>query len=198
MRAKETIQKPTIVFYGNFELIEGNKTTPIYELTKCVGSYAPFEVAPIYNVRNKTISLYLGKAINDNPNAPAMRVYKSSLNVTGLKDLFKKGALTGCAYGYPPVTQYYGDKAPRPNPFYSYRTDAFLFVIHYDKQRGIKDTTPRKIEILVLEGARVLIPLYAKQLQIGGFDLELERLRENATPPTSPANLCTTNNPNLF
>ncbi len=198
MRTKETIKKPTILFYGNFELTEGTKATPIYELTQCVGSYPPFEAAPIYNVRNKNITLYLGRAINDNPNAPALRVYKRSLNVTGLKDLFKKGALTGCAYGYPPVTQSYGEKAPHPNPFYNYRTDAFLFVIHYNKQRGTKDTTPRKIEILVLEGARVLIPLYAKQLQIGGFDADLERLRENATPPERPGNTGAGGNPQLF
>ena len=153
MRAKETIKKPTILFYGSFELTEGTKATPIYELTKCVGSYQPFGAAPIYNVRNKNITLYLGRAINDNPNAPALRVY---------------------------------------------RTDAFLFVIHYNKQRGTKDTTPRKIEILVLEGARVLIPLYAKQLQIGGFDADLERLRENATPPARPGNTGAGDNPQLF
>ena len=91
MRATEKIKKPTILFYGVFELTEGTSSTPIYELTKCVGSYAPFEVAPIYNVRNRNITLYLGKAIKDNPNAPAMRIYKSSLNVTGLKDLSTKG-----------------------------------------------------------------------------------------------------------
>lgn len=183
MRAAKKIQKPQILFYGNFELTESNRSTPIYELTKCVGSYAPFEAAPIYNVRNKNITLYLGRAINDNPNAPAMRVYKGSLNVTGLKDLFTKGGLTGYAYGYPPTAQYYGEKKPSPNPFYNYRTDAFLFIIHYQKQRAKKDTTPRTIEILVLEGARVLIPLYAKQLQIGGFDTDLERLRFDATAP---------------
>lgn len=189
MRATEKIQKPTILFYGVFELTEGASSTPIYELTKCVGSYAPFEVAPIYNVRHHNITLYLGKAIKDNPNAPALRIYKSSLNVTGLKDLSTKGWLTGYAYGYPPTTQYYGEKTPRLNPFYNYRTDAFLFIIHYQKQRGKKDTTPRTIEILVLEGARVLIPLYAKQLQIGGFDADLEGLRKDAATPGNHTNL---------
>lgn len=185
MRATEKIKKPSILFYGFFELTEGTQKTPTYELTKCVGAYAPFAVKPIYNVRKKNVTLYLGRAINDNPNAPAMRIYKSSLNVTGLKDLFHKGGLTGYAYGYPPTTQYYGEKATSLNPFYNYRTDAFLFVIHYGKQRGKRDTTPRTIEILVLEGARVLIPLYAKQLQIGGFDTDLEGLRKSATAPDS-------------
>ena len=187
MRATEKIKKPSILFYGYFELTEGAQKTPTFELTKCVGAYAPFAVKPIYNVRNKNVTLYLGRAINDNPNAPAMRIYKGSLNVTGLKDLSTKGWLTGYAYGYPPTTQYYGEKTPRLNPFYNYRTDAFLFVIHYQKQRGKKDTTPRTIEILVLEGARVLVPLYAKQLQIGGFDADLEGLRKDAATPESHA-----------
>ena len=48
--------------------------------------------------------------------------------------------------------------------------------------------------MLVLEGARVLIPLYAKQLQIGGFENDLERLRDTAAAdpartPGAPANL---------
>lgn len=191
MSTREKIQKPNITFYGLFELREGAKT-PIYELAKCVGTYAPLEA--LRNKRDKKISLYLDRAIHDNPNAPALRLHKNSLNVTGLKDLFiNRGGLSGCAYGYPPATEFYGEKEPKPNPFFCYCTDAFLFVIHYN-QRGTKSTTPRTIEMLVLEGARVLIPLYAKQLQIGGFDADLERLRDTAAAdpagmPDAPGNL---------
>ena len=40
--------------------------------------------------------------------------------------------------------------------------------------------TPTSIEMLVLEGAKVVIGGYCKQLALGGFDAELKQLREQA------------------
>lgn len=68
------------------------------------------------------------------------------------------------------------------NPFYEYRNDGFLFIIHQDKKAvtAEKQIRPTFIELIVLDGAKVLIPSYCKQLIMGGFDDAINQLRKQA------------------
>ena len=57
------------------------------------------------------------------------------------------------------------------NPMYKQKNDAFLFLFSMNMQ---------KLEILVIEGGRLLIDAYRKQLSLGGFNEALEQLRNQA------------------
>lgn len=171
MNDQKNIPTPKIVFYAELYLIENRKTVT-YQLARSYCNYFPLDT--LRKKGNKQLTIFLGNAINDNPNAPALRLFKGSLNITGLKFILHNSGPSRYAYGYPPVTKRCGTKDPIDNPFYPYRTDAFLFILD-------KKVTPKKIEMIVLEGARALIPLYAKQLSIGGFDSKLRVLRDLAT-----------------
>lgn len=170
MNNQISIHKPNVVFYAELILVENRKTVT-YQIHKSYKSYYPIDA--LRKKGNKQLTLFLGNAINDNPNAPALRLFKGSLNVTGLKFIQHYSGPSRFAYGYPPATERCGAKDPINNPFYQYRTDAFMFILD-------KNATPRKIEMIVLDSARALIPLFAKQLSIGGFDAELLFLRESA------------------
>jgi hypothetical protein len=54
------------------------------------------------------------------------------------------------------------------NPMYDQRNDGFLFLFSNDMQT---------LEVLVIEGGRLLIDAYRKQLSLGGFDEVLQLLR---------------------
>ena len=107
------------------------------------------------------------------------RGYIEQVTHEGLKDWFEDGKITGIAYGNPFDKPTYGKATKRQNPFYEYREDGYLFIVHQDK----KDTTnlvPTEIELLVLEKTGEMTPRYSKQLQMGGFDEELAKLRQQA------------------
>ena len=91
------------------------------------------------------------------------------------------GRLSGFAYGYPLAAETYGGKKKR-NPFCKYKDDGFLFVIHQDQAATTEaqKIKPAFIELIVLEGAKVLISAYCKQLVMGGFNEVLKVLREQA------------------
>ncbi len=155
----------------------GNKT-PKYTITEQAGYYPPMEHL---KGREGKISVNLMEKLREGENVPSMRLQaKNSLNLTGLKEYFKDGKLSGYAYGYPLDKKTYS-KDEKENPFYDYRQDGFLFVIHQDKQAP-DNQIPTAIELIVLEGARVLISAYCKQLVMGGFEDALEQLREQAQP----------------
>lgn len=103
---------------------------------------------------------------------------KNSLNFTGLKDLWIEGKLSGFAYGYP-MNKPTCSKDEKPNPFYEYKGDGYLFRVYQDEKEPT-NLTPTCIELVVLEGAKVLISAYCKQLKMGGFDEALEALRQQA------------------
>jgi hypothetical protein len=179
MERKVKIAKPNVLYYVKFELVENNNKHPKYYATKAVGSYAPFEALKT----NGKISVTLLPAINQNRNAPALRLQaKNSLNLTGIKDVFKNhGQLSGIAFGYPLSTKYYGSNPQRENPFWGYENNAFLFVIPYSgKQPQFKN-----FEVVVLEKSRVYIELYAKQMLLGAFNNELDDLRRRAVSMNS-------------
>ena len=136
--------------------------------------------------RNGDVSMYLlasRDSGSNKDNAPAMKLQAArSLNFTGLKDYFVDGKLSGYAYGYPLEAETYS-KEKKPNPFFEYKDDGFLFMVHHDDTASTEaeKIRPSYIELIVLEGAKVLIPAYCKQLMMGGFDDALRALREQAT-----------------
>lgn len=153
----------------------GRKTLK-YTITAQAGYYPPMEYL---KGKDGFISMYLMDKLKDGDNVPSMRLQaKGSLNFTGLKEYFEDGKLSGFAYGYPLDQQTYSKKQ-KTNPFYEYRDDGYLFIIHSD-ERDTTNVIPTCIELIVLEGAKVLISAYCKQLKMGGFDKALAALRGQA------------------
>ena len=70
----------------------------------------------------------------------------------------------------------------KPNPFYEYKDDGYLFIVHQDENANTipEQIRPTVIELVVLDGAKVLISSYCKQLMMGGFDEAIKSLREQA------------------
>lgn len=169
------MNRPDILFYArmvNTTTLEMKSTK--YTITEQTGFYPPME-----ELRGKggKISMYLMEKLKEGLHVPSVRLQaKNSLNLTGLKDYYDNGKLSGFAYGYPFAEETYSKKK-RPNPFYKYSQDGFLFIIHQNEQGNI---IPTSIEMLVLKGAKVVIGGYCKQLALGGFDDELRQLREQA------------------
>lgn len=173
---------PNIRYYARLEDCTGNGKTPKYVITAQAGYYPPMD--EIIG-RDGKISMYLQVSKDSGSkkdNAPAMKLQaKNSLNFTGLKDYFVNGRLSGFAYGYPLAVKTYSSKQ-KPNPFFAYKDDGFLFIVHQDQTAATETEKikPSCIELVVLEGAKVLISSYCKMLQMGGFDEALAALREQA------------------
>lgn len=172
---------PNIRYYARLEeTTEKGKKTPKYTITAQAGYYEPMESL---KGRNGLISVNLIPKLKDGDSStPSMSLQaKNSLNLTGLKDYFVDGKLSGFAYGYPSDRPTYSAKK-KPNPFYEYCKDGFLFVLNFDPNADKEPTEikPTTIELIVLEGAKVLISAYCKQLVMGGFDEELADLRKQA------------------
>ena len=169
---------PNIRYYALMEnTTQKGKLTPKYTITAQAGYYPPMEKLI---GRDKQISMnLLNQSREDNSSTPPMKLQaKNSLNFTGLKDLWREGKMSGFAYGYPLDKQTYS-KDNKINPFYEYKEDGFLFIIHPDDNNP-KNLVPVSIEVIVLEGAKVLISQYCKQLEMGGFNDKLKQLRELA------------------
>ena len=170
---------PNIRFYARMlNTTQKGKKTPKYTIIGAAGYYPPME---LLRGRDTKVSMNLMEKLKEGENVPSMRLQaKGSLNFTGLKEWFENGKLSGFAYGYPSNKPTYS-KDNKPNPFYDYRNDGYLFVVHQD-QSNPENIIPTEIELIVLEGAKVLISSYCKQLVIGGFNEALENLRKQAKP----------------
>lgn len=168
---------PNIRYYAKMvNTTQNGKKTPKYTIIVQAGYYPPMEQL---KGRDGQISVNLMEKLKEGDNVPSMRLQaKNSLNLTGLKEYFVDGKLSGYAYGYPQDKPTYS-KDERPNPFYEYKEDGFLFLIEQDKNDPT-NIIPTSIELIVLEGAKVLISAYCKQLVMGGFDEALQALREQA------------------
>lgn len=168
---------PNIRYYAKMvNTTQKGKKTPKYTVVAQAGYYPPMEQL---RGRDGRISMNLMEKLKEGDNVPSMRLQaKNSLNFTGLKEYFQDGKLSGLAYGYPNDKPTYS-KDGKPNPFFAYKKDGFLFLIKQD-EHNTADLTPTSIELVVLEGAKVLISAYCKQLVIGGFDEALQALREQA------------------
>lgn len=166
---------PNIRYYARLELCKEGIKTPKYKIVAEAGYYAPMECL---KGKDGRVSMYLQSQRKERDDIPAMWLQaKKSLNFTGLKSYFIDGKISGFAYGYPNDKKTYSKKSI-PNPFYEYKEDGFLFLIKDDKT-GI---VPASMELIVLEGSKVLIAAYCKQLVMGGFDEALSLLREQAKP----------------
>ena len=168
---------PNIRYYAKMvNTTQRGKKTPKYTITAQAGYYPPME---LLRGRDGQISINLMEKLKEGDNIPSMRLQaKNSLNFTGLKDYFQDGRLSGFAYGYPLDKPTYS-KDERHNPFFDYRQDGYLFLIEQD-EKDPTNLTPTSIELIVLEGAKVLISAYCKQLVMGGFDEALQALRLQA------------------
>lgn len=169
--------QPNISYYARLDYDQTSKKTPKYVITAEAGFYPPMEQL---KGRNGKVSMYLMEKLKEGANVPSMRLQaKDSLNFTGLKDYFVDGKLSGYAYGYPLQDATYSAKK-KPNPFFCYKQDGFLFLVHQnDKAASGQDKIrPSCFELIVLEGAKVLVSSYCKQLLMGGFDEALKALRE--------------------
>lgn len=168
---------PNIRYYAKMvNTTQNGKKTPKYTIVEQAGYYPPMEQL---KGRDGQISVNLMEKLKEGDNVPSMRLQaKNSLNFTGLKEYFIDGKLSGYAYGYPLDKPTYS-KDERPNPFFEYKEDGFLFLIEQDKNDPT-NIIPTSIELVVLEGAKVLISAYCKQLVMGGFDEALQALREQA------------------
>lgn len=173
--------QPTIKFYGRLDYNPKSGKSPKYTLTRMWGSYPPLNEL---KGRDSMVSMYLlPKREGQSSNCPQMHLQcKGSLNLSGLKDYFINGKLSGFAFGFPPSTPTYSSKA-KPNCFYpSYTEDGFLFLVHQDKEAptSAEQQRPDYIELLVLDGCKVLVGSYCQQLMLGGFDEILKALRRDS------------------
>ncbi len=179
---------PNIRYYARLtDTTQKGKKTPKYTIVEEAGYYEPMQHLI---GRDGLVSFNLmGKRKDGDSSIPSMSLQaKNSLNLTGLKDYFVDGKLSGYAYGYPSDKATYS-KDNKPNPFYDYRKDGFLFITHYDEATLAKDPAseveisalrPTEIEFVVLERGYTLISAYCKQLVMGGFDEALNEIREIA------------------
>lgn len=168
---------PRIKYYAKMvNTTQAGKVTPKYTIIAQAGYYPPMEQL---KGRDGLVSMNLMEKLKEGENVPSMRLQaKGSLNFTGLKEYFQDGKLSGYAYGYPDPRPTYSSKN-KPNPFFDCRQDGYLFLIQADKSDPT-NTIPTFIELIVLEGAKVLISAYCKQLTMGGFNEVLEQLRVQA------------------
>ena len=168
---------PRIKYYAKLvNTTQTGKKTPKYTITAQAGYYPPMEQL---KGRDGLVSMNLMEKLKEGENVPSMRLQaKGSLNFTGLKEYFQDGKLSGYAYGYPDPRPTYSVKN-KQNPFYDCRQDGYLFLVEAD-QSDPTNTIPTAIELIVLEGAKVLISAYCKQLTMGGFNEVLQQLRAQA------------------
>lgn len=168
---------PNIRYYAKMvNTTQKGKKTPRYTIVARAGYFPALESL---TGRDGQISMNLMEKLKEGANVPSMRLQaKNSLNFTGLKDYFIDGKLSGFPYGYPLDKETYS-KDNKPNPFYEYRNDGYLFVIHQDSSDPA-NLIPTCIELIVLEGAKVLASAYCQQLAMGGFNEVIKALREQA------------------
>ena len=162
--------------YFRLEYDKTSKATPKYNVTQMWGYYPPLE--KLRSRKSGKITMYLLSKREGQPsNTPKMRLQAArSLNFTGLKDYFVDGKVSGYAYGNPPKGQTYPYRGGQEtNPFAEYQGDGFLFVVHQDGNNLLPDC----MEVLVIGGANanVMAARYVKQLEMGGYDGDLQQLR---------------------
>lgn len=170
---------PSIKYYAKFGYDQKSGKTPKYTMEKAAGYLPEFDAL---KGKNGKVNLYLmSKREGQSIDAPAMslQAVKNGLNLTGLKDYYLDGKISGIAYGYPPQEPTFSAKA-KANPLYSCKNDGYLFIFEFSEKREGEAIIPISFELIVIDGGKVLISAYAKMLQMGGFDEALTALREQA------------------
>jgi len=157
--------------------ITSQRKQPRYDLVSIAGYWEPLE-----RLKTTKGAIYL-TLIKSDQNAARERgatvpeyyfqvspAKSKAINFSGLRFLFSE-TQANFASGEP------SDRAKLKggitNPMYEQRSDGFLFIFSQDKET---------LEILIIEGGRLLIDSYRKQLSLGGFDVALNILREQANP----------------
>ncbi len=154
------------------------KKTPRFTSVKEWGKYAPMAAL---RGRDGKISLYLLESIQsgskESTSTPPMKLQaKGSLNLTGLKNYYVGGEISGYAFGNPYDKPTYG-KSETPNPFGANCKDGFLFRFKFEEGNNI----PVGFEMMVIPNVGNLIVSYCERLRIGGYDVFLEEVRKQAT-----------------
>lgn len=170
---------PSIKYYAKFGYDQKSGKTPKYTMEKAAG-YLP-EIDALKG-KNGKVNLYLmAKREGQSADAPAMslQVVKNGLNLTGLKDYYLDGKISGIAYGYPPQEATFSAKG-KANPLYPCHSDGYLFLFEFGEKKDGEAIIPISFELIVIDGGKVLISAYAKMLQMGGFSEALRDLREQA------------------
>lgn len=172
------MNSPNIRYYAKMIYsTQQGKSTPKYTISEAAGYYPPME--QLLGRDGKISFNLLHQEREDNSSTPPMKLQaKNSLNFTGLKDFWIEGKMSGFAYGYPFSKPTYSSKN-KPNPFYNYKDDGFLFLMQADRQNP-KNPTPIAIELIVIENGKPLIAAYCKQMTMGGFDEVLALLRQQS------------------
>ena len=91
--------------------------------------------------------------------------------------------ISGFAFGYPhPEKTYKRSGKEKTNPFYNYKDDGFLFIVHQDENAltEAERLRPSYIELIVLAHGGENLRIWCKQLLMGGFNKILAKLREQA------------------
>ena len=165
---------PNIELYAKFEIIKNGNKHPKYKCTKIAGYYPPMD--QLKNPKREITLTLLPSRSKKNDAPPYKLQGKNSLNFTGLFHYYINGELSKYCSGYPSTRKTYGNKVKRDNPFYQYRDDGYLFIMHQENNPQI----PKEFELIVLKDARILIDAYRKQLIMGGFDEAIELLRSQS------------------
>ena len=170
---------PPIKYYAKFFYDEKSRKTPKYTMEKAAGYFPEFNAL---KGKNGRVNLYLmAKREGQSVDAPAMslQAVKNGLNLTGLKDYYIGGEISGIGYGYPPQDATFSAKG-KANPLYPCRNDGYLFIFDFGEKKEGEAIKPTSFEMVVIDGGKVLISAYTKMLQIGGFEEALRALREQA------------------
>lgn len=156
---------------------EGKKT-PRFTSVKEWGKYPLIDAL---RDKNGFISLYLLPSVEsgskDSTSTPPMKLQaKNSLNLTGLKNYYIGGELSGVAYGNPYYKPTYG-KSNKINPFGENCKDGFLFRFKFADSSNI----PTGFEMMVIPNVENLIVNHCEMLRFDGYNGFLEAVRKQAT-----------------
>lgn len=167
------------VWYAEFQLStkEGKKTPKFTSIMEW-GKYKPMDAL---RGRDGKISLYLQDSnqsgSKESTSTPPMRLQaKDSLNLTGLKNYYVGGVLSGYAFGNPYNKPTYG-KSNKTNPYVENCTDGFLFRFKFAEGSNI----PTGFEMIVIPDVGNLIVNHCEMLRIGGYNRFLDEVRKQAT-----------------
>lgn len=184
------VNHPSIRFRAVLELVTPIETKyPKYRLAYWGGSesYKNMLVENLTGRKDKvtgkgSIHIVLKPNQTTKSSAPEMNLQvKGGQNLTGLKQWFEGGRLSGYAYGEPSDEKMFGNKNPKPNCFYPFRSDGFLF--RCTPSSDPSNVIPTQIEWIVLtggEGVKIHSVQYLTLLRNGGFDKALANLKLTA------------------
>ena len=171
------------IMYAFFERVEVKPNGEPYKHPKYTakiewGKYPPLDAL---RGRDGVVSLYLLPSVEsgskDSTSTPPMRLQaKGSLNLTGLKNYYVGGELSGYAFGNPYNKPTYG-KSDKINPFGEDCKDGFLFRFKFVDGSH----TPTSFEMIVIPNVGNLIANHCEMFRIGGYDKFVEEVRKQAT-----------------